>query len=84
MAHGRWGAGGRAVGPGPPRWGETSPKGGLWEGGVPLPRGWRLATACRGELRTSGGVEGAQGAMATQGGLQGRQAWGMVEGSRCR
>lgn len=45
-----------------------------------LPRGWRLATAGvgAGELRTSGGVEGAQGAVATQGGLQGRRAQGTV------
>lgn len=29
-------------------------------------------------MRTSGGVEGAQGAVATQGGLQGRRAQGTV------
>lgn len=45
-----------------------------------LPRGWRLATAGAGagELRTSGGMEGAQGAVATHGGLQGRRAQGTV------
>lgn len=52
--------------------GDTSPKGGLWGWGIAPPSGLETGQACRGEWRTSGGIEEAQGAMATQGGLQGQ------------
>lgn len=52
--------------------GETSPKGRLWGWGIAPPSGLETGQACRGEWRTSGGTEEAQGAVATQGGLQGQ------------